>query len=245
MTQSIIATIFSWTGILGGALTVFSNLDSLIKLSGWARWITSHWQEWMTVLWGGYLGLSNMTVDTDLVLVDAPFLGALVLIAIASRFMSDDTATVPPRRVLYSLHIGAAAFLALCTTVVVLFHNGYPVGESVVSVALMFAGFWLVMFLMVSHWPYHLAAASALGALILFGLLFAVRPEPQSVTEVEYARVVVRTFLYVVPLAALIVFVAKPEPFTRSLWLLLVCLIVLVGLNAISGSQFDLTPPTS
>ena len=214
VTQSIIATVFSWVGILGGTLTVFSGLDALIRLSGWARWLTSHWQEWWTVLWGS-LGLSSMTVDTVLVLVDVPFLASLVLIAIASRFMNDDTAAVSTRRAFYSLHIGAAAFLALCTTVVVLFYNGYPVGDSVTGSALVFAGFWLVMFLMLSHWPYYLAAASATAALILFGLLFAASPEPPPVTEVDYAKGVAGTFLYVIPAAALIAFVAKPEPFTR------------------------------
>jgi len=55
-TQSVVATVFGWLGILGGVLTVFGHLQGVFALSDWGRWIASHWQLWMAALWSHSLG---------------------------------------------------------------------------------------------------------------------------------------------------------------------------------------------
>ncbi len=50
-----------WIGAVGGALTIFSNLQSLLVLADWARAIVVHWREWAHFLWawvGGLVGIS-------------------------------------------------------------------------------------------------------------------------------------------------------------------------------------------
>lgn len=49
--KSHLSNFFSWFGIVGGAITLFSNLETIIKFSDWARYIVSHWREWITIFW--------------------------------------------------------------------------------------------------------------------------------------------------------------------------------------------------
>ena len=109
-TQSVIATVLSWFGIVGGALTILGNLQTAFNLSDWIKWLARHWQEWMMTLWGGYVGLSNVTTNPGMILVDAPFIFSLALIALSSRFSQSSDPEVPTRRKLYSLSAGAAVY---------------------------------------------------------------------------------------------------------------------------------------
>jgi TIR domain len=43
--------VLTWIGIVGGALTLFTNLSSVLKLADWARMLVEHWQEWTYAFW--------------------------------------------------------------------------------------------------------------------------------------------------------------------------------------------------
>jgi hypothetical protein len=52
--------LLSWAGIVGGALTLFTNLGAVLKLADWARWLVEHWKEWTHAAWVwlfGWLGI--------------------------------------------------------------------------------------------------------------------------------------------------------------------------------------------
>ncbi len=51
MTRSVRLQFLTWTGIIGGAVTIFSSLRGLVNLADWARWIVSHWHEWTQGFW--------------------------------------------------------------------------------------------------------------------------------------------------------------------------------------------------
>src|SRR5262245_48103313 len=34
----------TWVGIIGGAITLFSNLQGVLDLADWAHWLVEHWQ---------------------------------------------------------------------------------------------------------------------------------------------------------------------------------------------------------
>ena len=55
MLKPIVSTSLSWMGITGGAITVFSNLETLFKLADWARWLVDTWQHWLTLVWDLFL----------------------------------------------------------------------------------------------------------------------------------------------------------------------------------------------
>src|SRR5262245_28545931 len=43
--------LLTWVGIVGGALTLFTNLGSVLKLADWARVLVEHWKEWTHAFW--------------------------------------------------------------------------------------------------------------------------------------------------------------------------------------------------
>src|SRR5262249_15321894 len=52
--------LLTWIGIVGGALTLFSNLSAVLKLADWARVLVQNWKEWTHAFWVwvfGWLGL--------------------------------------------------------------------------------------------------------------------------------------------------------------------------------------------
>jgi len=52
----------TWTGIIGGAVTIFSSLRGLLNLTDWARWIVSHWHEWTHTFWAAALSSVGLHV---------------------------------------------------------------------------------------------------------------------------------------------------------------------------------------
>jgi hypothetical protein len=52
--------LLTWVGIVGGALTLFTNLSAVLKLADWARVLVEHWKEWTHAFWlwaFGWLGI--------------------------------------------------------------------------------------------------------------------------------------------------------------------------------------------
>src|SRR5262249_46389237 len=43
--------LLTWVGIVGGALTLFTNLGAVLKLADWARVLVQHWREWTHAFW--------------------------------------------------------------------------------------------------------------------------------------------------------------------------------------------------
>jgi hypothetical protein len=51
MLKPVVSASLSWVGITGGAITVFSNLETLFKLADWAGWLVNTWRRWLTFVW--------------------------------------------------------------------------------------------------------------------------------------------------------------------------------------------------
>lgn len=59
-TRTLRLQLLTWAGIVGGAITLFTNLRGLVVLADWARWIVTHWQEWTHNFWNvafGWIGI--------------------------------------------------------------------------------------------------------------------------------------------------------------------------------------------
>jgi hypothetical protein len=60
LTKGLNYEILTWFGIVGGALTLFGNLDAVLKLADWARLLVQNWKEWTHAFWlwaFGWLGI--------------------------------------------------------------------------------------------------------------------------------------------------------------------------------------------
>src|SRR5262249_35504417 len=45
------APLLAWVGAVGSAVTLFGNLQAVIDMADWARWIVAHWTEWIHAFW--------------------------------------------------------------------------------------------------------------------------------------------------------------------------------------------------
>ena len=55
--------LLTWVGIVGGALTLFTNLGAVLKLADWARLLVQHWKEWTHAFWVWAFGWLNIHLD--------------------------------------------------------------------------------------------------------------------------------------------------------------------------------------
>jgi hypothetical protein len=79
--------LMTWVGIVGGALTLFTNLGSVLKLADWARVLVEHWRQWTHAFWVwafGWLGI-QLPVNWPPVLSFLLF-GSLLAIGQAVKF---------------------------------------------------------------------------------------------------------------------------------------------------------------
>ncbi len=233
-TQSLLATLLSWFGIVGGALTVVGNLQTAFSLSNWAKWLATHWQSWMMTFWGGYLGLSHVTADTGFIRVDAPFIFSLALIALGSHFTQGSDPEVPIRRKLLSLIAGSAVLAAWYAVMIYLGQHGVEI-----DIWFFFVMDWLVIFLMISHWPYQFALLSASAAIILLVLMIIANNGLAEGTIYELAAEVA----LMVILGAFVIFVARPSAFTRQLLFVLFLIGVILAVSEMSKLGISLEPP--
>jgi hypothetical protein len=51
VTRTMRLQLLTWAGIVGGSVTIFSNLRGFLNLADWARWIATHWHEWTRAFW--------------------------------------------------------------------------------------------------------------------------------------------------------------------------------------------------
>src|SRR5262245_36862445 len=56
----------TWAGIVGGALTLFTNLKEALALSDWARWLVTNWHELTVTFWQYTFQLMHITFPPDL-----------------------------------------------------------------------------------------------------------------------------------------------------------------------------------
>jgi hypothetical protein len=57
----------TWIGIIGSAITLFSNLDGVVNLADWARELVSHWHYWSQAFWRWSLSWIKIRVPLELV----------------------------------------------------------------------------------------------------------------------------------------------------------------------------------
>src|SRR5262245_28496138 len=61
--------LLTWIGIVGGALTLFTNASAVLRLADWARLLVQGWKEWMHAFWlsaFGWLGIEIQPYWTPL-----------------------------------------------------------------------------------------------------------------------------------------------------------------------------------
>jgi hypothetical protein len=87
LTKGFKYELLTWVGIIGGALTLFTNLRSVLKLADWARFLVQHWKEWTHAFWlwvFGWLGIHVLPEWTAI--LSFLLFGSLLAIGQAIKF---------------------------------------------------------------------------------------------------------------------------------------------------------------
>jgi hypothetical protein len=87
LTKGFRYELLTWVGIVGGALTLFTNLGAVLKLADWARLLVQGWKTWTHAFWLWAFGWLGIHLDPQW----TPFLsfllfGSLLTIGQAVQF---------------------------------------------------------------------------------------------------------------------------------------------------------------
>src|SRR5262245_16692652 len=82
-TRTIRLQMLTWAGIIGGSVTIFSNLRGFLNLADWARWIVTHWHEWTQAFWTAAFSWIGIHIHRSLVPL-LSFTALLILVVIGT-----------------------------------------------------------------------------------------------------------------------------------------------------------------
>ena len=236
--------VLTWVGIVGGAITLFSNLRGVLTLTDWAGWFVAHWNDWVRAFWLWALGWLGITPGPGWRL-DLTFALFLVLTSLGSRIEAiragDRSAPLGWPwfwQSFLSSGCGLLAYAALAWGLPQLVERGFISQESLPYAT--FVPLWGVLFLLVMHWPVTAALGTA-TVLEIFLLLMAVG----IYSELEGVDVVALPLeIALFGLACFLAFfLAVPRRFHARLWFMLTGVLILMGLNAASRLGLNVGPP--
>ena len=176
MLKPIVSASLSWMGITGGAITVFSNLETLFKLADWARWLVDTWRHWLTLVWDLFLVRFpfDLTSDTRFQMTMAFMIICMAVGARLSTTQEDfdrDEWSPGAHNIFRSNVIVAVVIFALHS-----WFFGYYVRH--IDQAFLASWPWLfgsltfygvyavAIFIGLCHWPFFAAITGTVGALI-------------------------------------------------------------------------------
>src|SRR5262249_3235156 len=58
--------LLTWGGIIGGCITVFTNLSTMLTLADWARVLVERWHEITTAFWVAIFGWLGIHIPKDM-----------------------------------------------------------------------------------------------------------------------------------------------------------------------------------
>src|SRR5262249_10224550 len=61
-TKTLRYQVLTWMGIVGGSVTLFTNLKGVLNLADWARWLVDHWHEWTGAFWQWALSFVHIKI---------------------------------------------------------------------------------------------------------------------------------------------------------------------------------------
>jgi hypothetical protein len=239
--------LLTWVGIVGGALTLFTNLGSVLKLADWARLLVQRWKDWTHAFWlwaFGWLGI-HLPPEWTPVLTFLSF-GLFLTIGQAFKFnriirnqpivdkYQGKSFQLISWRTLFCL-LSMLVALAVPTLI-----SGLFVRPGLLTLYLgrltVLIGPPVIMVLFARH---RLYAALSAFLLEIFFVIIALRQLIGS--EVPAAGLTALAMAMVLPLILLAVAPAKAV--TRRLIFLALGLILLIALNELSKLGLDVTAP--
>jgi hypothetical protein len=234
--------VLTWLGIAGGALTLFTNIDSFFKLSQWARWIVSYWMDWMHIAWAWVASIIGIEFAPATQL-NITFMVFLLMVAVGSHVSNvlitgDRALPILKHRLFFGWNIPLAVlwyflFLKLTnypTIIEFLYSYDYPFELNAV---LNFIFVTIFVLLMVFKWPLRSAINTSFAVGIVSSIFFAsafFRDPSLGVNEDN----LIREAVPIIGLSIACLLIAAPVLFHKRLWVLLAVFVLLVVGNELA-----------
>ena len=244
LTKGFRYEVLTWVGIVGGALTLFTNLSAVLKLADWARVLVEHWKEWTHAFWlwmFGWLGIHLPPEWTPIL----SFLLFWSLLTIGQAIQFKSKIKNQPIKDEYqgksfkliSKQTFACTVLLLLLSILVPFPNrieGIPLYCFIpASIPVVFA-------------RHRLYAAVVTGLMAIFFILLALGPfiSFAKAGKVHVGDPLTLLLLVVMCISPLILLLAAPaKAISRRLIFLALGLLLLIALNELSKLGLDVTAP--
>jgi hypothetical protein len=90
-TRAIRLHLLTWTGIVGGAITLFTNAKEVLNLADWARWVILFWQDWTHAFWTWMFGWVGVNISREFVPL-LSFTAFTLMLVVGTRMRASDRA---------------------------------------------------------------------------------------------------------------------------------------------------------
>jgi hypothetical protein len=251
--------LFTWVGIVGGVITIFTHLKEVLHLAEWAKWLVTNWQSLTLAFWQfwfGWIGV-RLTETAALALSLVTFTIAVAVGARSDYRRTPDLIVLSPklqrrlqraeREKRWLLIIGLASFLAL----VAYNHNWGPLAHQPISqlivrelgTALLFLMWWGGGYVFTATMPKYPYVDRAIF-LLMQGFVFAAFIAPFALSwsknmtgnvldTWEFLRFMVLAAAFLLP-TIIMVIIAPMRALNRRLSFLAIGFLGLVLLNEVS-----------
>ena len=244
--------LLTWVGIVGGALTLFTNLSGVLKLADWAHVLVDHWKQWTHASWVwafGWLGI-HLPPEWTPVLSILLF-GSLLTISQAVQF-SRTTKTqsiafkFDSRSEIFWVALGAIGYFIILKEWSPFAHLITRLPSSIAAKVLPYMEYGLApliiaLWFLVRRADHNLHAAVAIWLMAIFWIIITLNN--------LIAMLVSKGFVYFTAVAMIIVLpvillsVAPAKAVSRRLIFLALGLVLLIALNELSKLGLDLAAP--
>jgi hypothetical protein len=247
LTKGFKYELLTWFGIVGGALTLFTNLGAVFKLADWARLLVQGWKEWTHAFWAwafGWLGIHLGPGWTPV--LSFLLFGSLLAIGQAVKFKSTikNQETNDKYQGKSFRLISWRTLFSIITILGVygLLDRYYPVDDPHYYVAI--GALALLISPIVLFANHRLHAAISVGLILTFCIIMAFLPLRElgpGNPDLDMNSLVMLGLICILPLITLSVAPAKAV--SRRLIFLALGLLLLIALNELSKLGLDVTAP--
>jgi TIR domain len=248
LTKGFKYEVLTWVGIVGGALTLFTNINAVLELADWARLLVQHWKEWTHAFWVwafGWLGI-HLAPEWTPVLSFLLF-GSLLTIGQAVKFKS--TTKNQPNADKYqdrSLRFKSWRVVVVCLISILAMAASLAFTESSLPAnrkhTIIVIG-WLIapQVIIVLFARHRLHAASSVFLILVFFVIIALYPLVDMNDVKNYFFPLCALLAWILPL--ILLSVAPAKAISRRLIFLAIGLLLLIALNELSKLGLDVTAP--
>tara|TARA_E500000318_G_scaffold72204_1_gene66847 strand:+ start:326 stop:1084 length:759 start_codon:yes stop_codon:yes gene_type:complete len=241
--KSIKHSAFTWIGILGGVLTLLSNIQGILDLAKWADWVIVLWRDLLTVTISNLIhlfGIQIFPTATSMIAMAlfVSFIGAGARIENKLKLKTKENWPILWENIfnkrmllaisLYSLHI-ILATLSLHVQNIVTFYLAHPYTLTVVFHFLYVASIVIGL----RGWPLWSSLTVALS-MILFSFIFRYSTYTTADPNISETASTIIAGTFAVFCGLIVVGIAPPIAFTKRIIFMVIGVFILTILSQIN-----------